>query len=235
MLALHLLGGLNFDPPGSTQLVVFVVRMWSCQGASEVSAGVECSLAQLRSRGQSGFVRWMRWGQFFWLVRRRGGNWRDLLTDFERRHAAGVLVLALMLDVMHGGAGGCVNERGDVGATVIEGVGVSVDGVVVTAVAGVEGVGGVGNDDAGIGNAAAVVVVAVGDVGIVGAVAAAVIGDSVGNGIVVKCIGIAVHRVRGQRGVSKVGGDGAYVVAVVLGIGVGIDSVGIDRAGSVDV
>ena len=178
--------------------MVFVVRMRSCQGASEVGAGVECGLARLRSRGRSGFVCWTRWGRFFWFVRWRGDDWRDLLTDFERRHAAGVLIIALTLDVTCGGAGGRANERGDVGAAGVAGVGVGVDGVVVTAVAGVEGAGGVGDDDAGVGNAAAVVVAAVGDVGVVGA---GIAGDAGGVDVAGICdVGV--------EGVERAGGGG---------------------------
>jgi len=119
-----------------------------------------------------------------------------LLTGFERRHA-GTLVLVVVC-----GAGGRANERGDVGAAVTEGVGVSVDGVVVTAVAGVEGAGGVGNDDAGVGNAAAVVV-------------------SIVVGSIVEMLG--------WWSAGEVGGDGAYAVAVA-GVGdVGV--VGVERAG----
>ena len=68
-----------------------------------------------------------------------------------------------------------MNEWGDVGATVIKGVGIGIDGIVVTAVA-------------------------------------------IGIGIVVECVGIAVCRVQGWQGVSEVSGDGAYVVAIVLGV-----------------
>ena len=123
-----------------------------------------------------------------------------------------MLVLVLMLDVTHGGAGGHVNEWGDVGATVIEGVGIGVDGVVVTAIAGVEGAGGVGNDDVGIGSAAAVVVVAVGDVGIVGA--------GVGRTGIVHGIAFAVAvALTFSIGVSV---DGASIAGDAGGIDVGI-------------
>jgi len=131
-----------------------------------------------------------------------------LRTGVERGDA-GVLVLVLTLDVTRGGAGGRTNERGDVGAAVIEGVGVGIDGVVVTAVAGVEGAGSVGNDDAGVGNAA-VVVAAVGDVGVVG---------------------VGVDRTGIVRGIAF-----AVAVALAFGVDVGVDGASVaGDAGGVDV
>jgi len=127
-----------------------------------------------------------------------------------------MLVLALTLDVTHGGAGGRANEQGDVSATVIEGVSVGIDGVVVTAVAGIKGAGSVSNDDVGIGNAAAVVVAAVGNIGVVG----------VGIGRTGIVCGIAF----------------AVAVALTFGIGISVDGAsvagdagGIDVAGVCDV
>ena len=57
-----------------------------------------------------------------------------MLADSERQHA-GTLVFVVAC-----GAGGHVNEWGDVSATVVMGVGISVDGVVVTATAIVVGI-----------------------------------------------------------------------------------------------
>jgi len=58
------------------------------------------------------------------------------------RRGAGVLVFGLGLVVKRGGAGGSANGRpgGDVGAAVVEGVGVGVAGVAMTAAAVVVGI-----------------------------------------------------------------------------------------------
>jgi len=160
-------------------------------GCDEVGAGVECGLAWLRSWGRSGFVCWMRWGRFFWFVRWRGDGRRDLRTDFEMRHAG-----ALMLVFVVACGGADVSGWRDVGAAVVAGVGVGIVGV--------EGSGSV--DDA--------VTVAVGDgVGVPGAgVVDGVVGAAAVG--VVECVGIAVDRTRGRRGVSDVENAGSNVVEV---------------------
>jgi len=214
---------------------------------------VECGLARLRSRGRSGFVRWTYWGQFFWFVRWRGDDWRDLLTDIARGDA-GVLVLTLMLDVTHGSAGGHANERGDVSAAVIEGVSVGVDGVVVTAVAGVEGAGGVSNDDVGVGRtgivhgiAFAVAVALAFGVG-VGVDGASVAGDagSVDVGIAV-AVGIAALVViiaalvgvdgvgSGDEAVGVVGVEGAYSIDDAVAAAAAVCAVAVRTRGGLGV
>ena len=123
------------------------------------------------------------WGQFFWFVRARSDKRRDLRTDFERRRA-GVLVfvLGLGLIVSCTGADGCVDGRCDVGtAVVVEGIGVGVAGVVVTAGGGgVSGDAGVGDEAGGVDIALAIVAIIGIDVvegvgGVAGAAAAPVI------------------------------------------------------------
>ena len=106
------------------------------------------------------------WGRFFWYVWMGCGARRDITTDVKRRQAR-ALVLALGLVVRRGGAGGNMNGRDDVGATVVvEGVSVGVAGVVMTvagAVVGrcveVENAGGEGAGGNSVSDAAAIAAV----------------------------------------------------------------------------
>jgi len=135
------------------------------------------------------------------------------------------LVLGLRLIVACSGAG---NGCSTVSVISVEGVGVGINGMAAATGAGVKGAGSVSDDDVGVDNAAAVVVATVGDVNIVSVIAAAVVGDGVGDpgaGIVdaavgaaaigvVEWIGVAIHRMQGQRGVSDIRGTGSRVVEV---------------------
>jgi len=71
-------------------VVTTVVETRGCRGASEVGDdGSGEALHDFGSWGRSGFVYRIRWGRFFWLVRRRSDGRRDLSTDFERRRSSG--------------------------------------------------------------------------------------------------------------------------------------------------
>ena len=147
------------------------------------------------------------WGQFFWFVRRKENDWMDLHTDFERRRA-GVLILVLRfgLVVSCGGPDESVDGWGDVGtAVVVEGIGIGVAGIVVTA-----GGGGVPGD------AGAVEVAAVSNIGAID-VEGAGSGDNAG-GVVDSAaspiIIVVIVEMQGRRGVSDVRGAGSSMVEV---------------------
>src|SRR6267378_6560264 len=201
--------------------------------------GSRVVLYGLGAGGEGGRIRWKGWGRFFWLVWTRRGDRGDLRTDVERRDVAMlVLALALRVVVKRDGAGGCANERGDVGGVVVEGVSVGVDGVVVTAAAVVvAAVGGVvverlgwrcagvdGTDSVDVGLAFAVAVAGSG-VGIAGASLAGVAGGvDVAVAVIVFVFGdVVVVVIEAVVGVDVAGGgDGAGGVVGVEGV-CGID------------
>ena len=190
------------------------------RGAPRLEAMRRARPARLRVRCGGRCVRARCWGRFFWLVRLRRSDRRDLLIDKEGR---GVDALVLWFVILRDGAGRGADVRSDVGAAGVEGVGVDAAAVAIRG-GGVERAGGV--DEAGgvVGVVAAAGVVGVGvgvdDVGVV-----VDDGDIVGVAVVVDCAGIDV-------GIAFAFAVGVAVAAFDDGVVVG-GADAVDDAGAV--
>jgi len=151
VLALHLLGGFKFDPPGSTRRWWCLLSECGVVGAQARSAlvssvalhslgvGGEAALSVGRTGGGSSGLsdRGVTAGETCWLTP-RGSVW-----------------FMLRLIVKSCVAGESADGWSGVGAAVVEGASVGIDSVAIATGAGVEGAGSVSDGGAGVDDAAA--------------------------------------------------------------------------------